>query len=171
MCLLEFQSPCSYYPSVGLRVPALSLPPWRESPEATEPPAAVPLSPGPPPHPPEADHPELSLDPCPGSACPIHWARGGARAHGRTGRHSEDRQSRMEGGDSLSWASRGGSGFTRPSWHSRRRKQGREGQDHEEGGAMYRLRVGEWPKPVIVLLPSRVPQPQVHRLAVHHHIG
>lgn len=93
----------------------------------------MPPSPLPPPHSPGAGHPEIPLDPCPGSACPTHWAPGGARAHGKTGRHSDDRQSRMEGGYSLSCASRGGLGFTRPSWHSRRRKQGREGQDHEEG--------------------------------------
>lgn len=34
----------------------------------------------------------------------------------------------------------------------------------------YSLGVGEWPKPVVVLLPSGVPQPQVDRLPVHHHI-
>jgi len=39
------------------------------------------------------------------------------------------------------------------------------------GGVVYRLRVGEWPEAIIVLLPGRVPQPQVHGLAVHHHIG
>lgn len=39
------------------------------------------------------------------------------------------------------------------------------------GGAAHRLWVGEWPETVVVLLPSSVPQPQVHRLAVHHHIG
>ena len=35
----------------------------------------------------------------------------------------------------------------------------------------HRLRVGERPEAVIVLLACGVPQPQVHRLTVHHHIG
>lgn len=35
----------------------------------------------------------------------------------------------------------------------------------------YGLRVGERPKPVIIFLPSSVPQPQVDRLPVHHHVG
>ena len=33
------------------------------------------------------------------------------------------------------------------------------------------LRVAERAQPVVVLLPRRVPQPQVDRLAVHHHVG
>lgn len=37
--------------------------------------------------------------------------------------------------------------------------------------AAHRLWVGEWPEAIVVLLPGRVPQPQVHRLAVHHHVG
>lgn len=35
----------------------------------------------------------------------------------------------------------------------------------------YSLRVGEWPQPVVVLLPSSVPQPQVDWLPIHHHVG
>lgn len=34
----------------------------------------------------------------------------------------------------------------------------------------YSLGIGEGPQPVVVLLPRRVPQPQVDRFAVHHHI-
>ena len=37
--------------------------------------------------------------------------------------------------------------------------------------AWYRLRVGQRSQAVIVLLSGRIPQPQVHRLAVHHHVG
>ena len=33
------------------------------------------------------------------------------------------------------------------------------------------LRVAERTQPVVVLLPRRVPQPQVDGLAVHHHVG
>eukprot|EP00964_Phaeocystis_antarctica_P141558 scaffold106618_cov77-Phaeocystis_antarctica.AAC.4 len=42
----------------------------------------------------------------------------------------------------------------------------REGDEEDVG-----LRVAEGAQPVIVLLPCRVPQAQVDRLAVHHHVG
>jgi hypothetical protein len=35
----------------------------------------------------------------------------------------------------------------------------------------YSLGIGEWPQPIVVLLPSCVPQPQVDRLSIHHHVG
>lgn len=35
----------------------------------------------------------------------------------------------------------------------------------------HRLWVGERPEAVVVLLACGIPQPQVHRLTVHHHIG
>lgn len=37
--------------------------------------------------------------------------------------------------------------------------------------ALYRLRVGQGPESVVVLLSCRVPQAQVHRLPVHHDVG
>lgn len=36
---------------------------------------------------------------------------------------------------------------------------------------IYRLWVGEWAEPVIVLLSSCIPEAQVHWFAVHHHIS
>lgn len=47
----------------------------------------------------------------------------------------------------------------------------REGGASEGGTVTHRLRVRERPQPVIVLLSSSIPQPQVHRLAVNHHVG
>lgn len=42
------------------------------------------------------------------------------------------------------------------------------------GGAWsvtHRLRVREWPQPVIILLSSSIPKSQIYRLAVNHHVG
>lgn len=47
----------------------------------------------------------------------------------------------------------------------------RESGGRCRGGAAHRLWVGERPQAVIVFLPGCVPQPQVHWLAVHHHVG
>lgn len=34
-----------------------------------------------------------------------------------------------------------------------------------------RLWVREWPQPVVILLSSSIPKPQIYRLAVNHHVG
>jgi hypothetical protein len=36
--------------------------------------------------------------------------------------------------------------------------------------SVYRLWVGQWPESIIVLLPSCVPQSQIHRFPIYHHI-
>lgn len=153
-------------PAIWSPAPALSLPPWRESPATTQPHADVPPSLLPSPSTPRAGHPELPLvqslpaPPTESQVVPQPKRQRGWEDRG----HGKDR-GLMEGGDSSGWALRGGSGL------SRQRQEGCKAQDHEEGWAAYRLRVGERPEAVVVLLPCRVPQPQVHGLAVHHHVG
>lgn len=40
-----------------------------------------------------------------------------------------------------------------------------------ESDCIYRLWVGQWAEPVVVFLSSCIPEAQVDRLAVHHHIS
>lgn len=75
--------------------------------------------------------------------------------------------------EASSWAVRGGSEVTRPSWPKGAARRGNRQAEARRGKVQgaHCLRVGERPEAVVVLLPGRVPQPQVHRLAVHHHVS
>lgn len=61
---------------------------------------------------------------------------------------------------SSGWVLRWRSGSTRPSWPKATTHRGNKasrGQLAREGVGAHRLRVGEWPEAVIVLLPGSVP--------------
>lgn len=159
-------------------------------PATTEPPAGLPslFSPYP-------AHPGFTAlgslwKPHPGSACPTHREPSGTRApggwdweEGRVVRGTDGGPGAEGGVPGCAWGGqgrvlelglRGGSGFTRPSWPKgtpHRGNRGSRGRPTRKAQGAHRLRVGEWPEAVIVLLPGSVPQPQVHRLAVHHHVS
>lgn len=96
------------------------------------------------------------------------------RRRGRPGRcHESDGRAQGRWGVLACQGPRG-SGFPGPAGPGGAQAEGAgraEAQPRGGLGAAHRLWVGERPQAVIVLLSCSVPQPQVHRLAVHHHIG